>query len=157
MSDHELVSEQRLEAQVQQEGEGVFIEVPAEVMAKLSPRKRPPILVTLNGYTYRSTPAVYAGRYYLGLRREVRDAAGVRVGQTLHVTIQVDEQHRLVDVPADLAQALRADRAARAAFDRLSFTDRREYVEWVGTAKLDATRRRRVAETIKRLRADKPQ
>jgi hypothetical protein len=94
MSDHQLVSEQRLEAEVQQEGEGVFIEVPAEVMAALSPRKRPPVLVTLNGYTYRSTPAVYAGRYYLGLRREVREAAGVRVGQTLHVTIQVDEQPR---------------------------------------------------------------
>jgi Bacteriocin-protection, YdeI or OmpD-Associated/Domain of unknown function (DUF1905) len=113
--------------------------------------------VTLNGYTYRSTPVVYAGRYYLGLRREVREAAGVRVGQTLHVTIQVDEQPRLVDVPAALAEALQADRAARAAFDRLSFTDRREYVEWVGTAKLDTARRRRVAETIRRLRADKPQ
>jgi hypothetical protein len=84
MSDHQLVSEQRLEAEVQQEGQGVFIEVPAEVMAKLSPRKRPPVLVTLNGYTYRSTSAVYVGRYYLGPRHEVREAAGVRVNYEAH-------------------------------------------------------------------------
>ena len=57
---------------MQQEGPGVFIELPFQVVAALGSGKRPPVLVTVNTHTYISTPAVSGGRYYLPLRREVR-------------------------------------------------------------------------------------
>ncbi len=58
----------------------------------------------------------------------------------------------MVEVPADLAAALAEDDAAQAAFDGMSFTHRREYVEWIAEAKRPATRARRVAETVERVR-----
>jgi uncharacterized protein YdeI (YjbR/CyaY-like superfamily) len=66
--------------------------------------------------------------------------------------VALDEEPRVIEVPADLADALADDAAARAAFDRLSYTHRREYGEWIAEAKRRATRARRVAETVERVR-----
>jgi uncharacterized protein YdeI (YjbR/CyaY-like superfamily) len=67
--------------------------------------------------------------------------------------VEADEEPREVAVPEDLAAALAADAAAAAAFEQISYTHRREYVEWVVAAKRPETRRRRVEETVARLRA----
>jgi hypothetical protein len=131
----------------------LFIEVPSEVVAALSEKKRPPVLVTLNGdYIYRSTVSVYGGRYLLPLRREIREARGLAPGMSVDVTLTLDEEPRTVGVPDDLAAAFTGDSEARAVFDRLSFTHQREYVEWITSAKRAATRTRRVAQTLEMLR-----
>lgn len=83
---------QRFEAIVQRVDEGVFVEVPAAVIAALGSGKRPPVVVEVNGFRYPSTPAVYGGRHLLGFRRDVREAAGIEVGQTLTVTFELDEE-----------------------------------------------------------------
>ena len=51
-------------------------------------------------------------------------------------------------MPPDLAEALAGDSAAAATFDRLSFSHRREYVQWITEAKRPETRARRVAGTL---------
>jgi hypothetical protein len=131
----------------------LFIEVPPEVVAALGEKKRPPVRVTLNGgYTYRSTVSVYDGRYYLPLRREIREACGLAPGMPVEVTLALDEEPRQVEVPDDLAAAFAGDPEARAVFDRLSFTHQREYAEWIISAKREATRTRRVAQTLEMLR-----
>ena len=131
----------------------LFIVVPPEVMAALSEKKRPPVRVTLNGdYTYRSTVAVYGGRYLLPLRREIREACGLEAGMPLDVTLALDEEPRTLEIPSDLAAAFAGDPEARALFDKLSFTHRKEYVEWINGAKREATRSRRVAQTLGMLR-----
>ncbi|MHB1005591.1 MAG: YdeI/OmpD-associated family protein [Chloroflexota bacterium] len=142
------------EASLQSEGEGAgfFLEVPAAVVVALGKGKRPPVLVTLNGYLYRTTIAVYGGRYYVGVRREVREAAGISPDAVIAVTIALDEAPRLVALPDDLRLALAANLDAEAAFARLSFTHRKEYVDWVTSAKHDETRRRRIAKTVATVR-----
>jgi hypothetical protein len=131
----------------------LFIEVPSAVVAALGERKRPPVRVTLNGdYTYRSTISVYGGRYLLPIRREIREAVGLAPGTPVEVTLALDEEPRTVETPDDLAAALADDEEARAAFERLSFTHRREYVEWITGAKREATRTRRVAQAVEMLR-----
>ena len=47
--------------------------------------------MTLNGYTYPSTVAVYGGKFFLPVRRAVRQAAGIEPGQALTVELVVDE------------------------------------------------------------------
>jgi hypothetical protein len=143
---------ERFEAVLQAEGPGTFVEVPLDVPA-LFGRARAPVQVTINGYRFRSTVAVYGGRYFLPVKRAVREAAGVAAGDLVVVEVAPDSAPREVEVPEDLAAALAADPAAAAAFERLSYTHRREYVEWVGEAKRAETRRRRVEETVARLRA----
>ncbi len=56
-----------------------------------------------------------------------------------------------VDVPDDLAAALRKNRKARATFDAFSPSQRREYTTWIAEAKREDTRLRRVATAIEQL------
>jgi hypothetical protein len=136
-------------------GGGAVFDLPARAAAAaLGERKRPPVTVTIGDYTFRTTVAVYGGQPMIGVNKGHRAAAGIGVGDTFDVLVALDEEPRVVEVPTDLAQALAADGAAQVAFDKLSYTHRREYVEWIAEAKRPATRARRVAETVDRVRMD---
>ena len=124
------------------------IEVPEDVVAAVGSSRRPPVTVTIGGHSYRTTVARMGGRFLVPLSAENRTAAGVAV-------IEPDTAPREVDVPADLAEALARDDAARATFDGLSFTHRKEWVRWVGEAKKAETRATRLAKTVESLRAGK--
>ena len=62
-----------------------------------------------------------------------------------------DSATKTIRVPDDLAKALKKSRDATLYFDSLSFSNKREYVEWIITAKREETRNERVAGTIERL------
>jgi Bacteriocin-protection, YdeI or OmpD-Associated/Domain of unknown function (DUF1905) len=143
---------ERFQTTLQVEGRtATFFEVPLDVPA-LFGRARPPVRVTIGGHTYRSTIAVYGGRYFLPLNRQNREAAGVAAGEEVTVELEVDTEERTVDVPEDLQAALDADEVARDAFDALSSSHRKEYADWIVEAKREDTRRRRVDKTLDRLR-----
>lgn len=122
-------------------------EVPPEVVAGLGPGKKPKVTVRIGAHTYRSTVAVYGGRFMLPLSAENRTAAGVSAGDDIAVELELDTAERTVDVPQDLASALDAA-GLRAAFDALSFSKRRGHVEQVTGAKSADTRQRRVARVL---------
>jgi uncharacterized protein YdeI (YjbR/CyaY-like superfamily) len=65
--------------------------------------------------------------------------------------MELDTEPRTVRPPRDLQQALSADPKAKAAFAKLSFTHRKEYVDWIKEAKRPETRRRRVEQTVARV------
>jgi hypothetical protein len=138
---------------VQPDPDGVLlIEVPAHVMSALSEKKRIPVNVTLNGISYRSTIAVYGGKFYVPARKEIRDAAKLAAGKRAHVTLEADTAARTVMVPSDLARAL-ASAKLRPAFDALSFTRRKEHVAAVTDAKRPETRVARIERVVKSLRS----
>ena len=140
-------------AVVQPDPDGVLlIEVPAGVMATLSEKKRIPVNVTLNGISYRSTIAVYGGKFYIPARKEIREAAKLAAGKRAHVTLEADTAERTVMVPGDLAKALTSAKL-RPAFDALSFTRRREHVGAVTEAKRPETRVARIEKVVKSLRS----
>lgn len=122
--------------------------VPAEAVAAMGAGKKPKVLVSLNGYTYRSTVAAYGEISMLPLAAEHRQAAGVQAGDQVEVTIQLDTEPRTVEVPAELADALAAYVGARAAFDSLSYTMRKEYARQVESAKSPDTRQRRIEKIL---------
>ena len=131
------------------------IEVPASVVEALSAGKKPAVSVTFNGYTYRSTVASMGGRYMLPVSAEVRAASGVRAGDTLDVTVELDTAPREVTVPDDLAAALAGEAAAKAAFEKLSYSHKRRHVMAIEDAKTPETRARRVAKALEMLKAGK--
>jgi hypothetical protein len=139
------------EAVVESEGPGAFVEVPLDVPAELG-RKRAPVIVTVNGHTFRTTVAVYGGRYYLPLNRSVREASGISVGDAAVFAIESDDAPREVEVPKELADALAKDDAARSAFQALSYTHRREHAAYVSEAKKTETRVRRAQKTVEALK-----
>ena len=128
--------------------------VPPEVVESLGSGKRPPVRVTINGYTYRNTVAVYGGDFMLGVSAEARQGAGVAYGDEVDVDIELDTEPREVDVPADFAAALDADADARRSFDRLSYSNKRRYLIPIADAKSAETRQRRIAKTVSELRAE---
>ena len=129
----------------------LFFEVPFDVKAAFG-KSRPPIKVTMNGFTYRSTPAIYAGHTYVPVRASNRDAAGVKVGDTVTVTLDLDTAARDVKPPPPLARALKKDARARAAWDALSYSHKREHAEAIASAKKPVTRDARLERTLTVLR-----
>jgi Bacteriocin-protection, YdeI or OmpD-Associated/Domain of unknown function (DUF1905) len=115
--------------------------------------KRFPVVATVNDYSWRTTVTRMRGEFLVGLSRAVREAAGVQAGDTATLKLELDTEPREVQVPAALGDALDADPAARAAFDALAFTHRKEYARWIDEAKRDETRERRVAKALAMLRA----
>lgn len=128
----------------------LFFEVPFDVR-KVFGRARAPVKVTIKGYSYRSTVFVYGGRYYVPVRREHREAAGVNVGETLRVTLEVDTDPRVVETPPELLAALVKEPIANAAWDRLSYSHKKEHVDAIVEAKKPETRQRRVQKAIEML------
>jgi hypothetical protein len=122
-------------------------QVPPDVVESLGRGKRVPVVVTINGHSYRSTIAPYSGAYYLPLSAENRTAAGVAAGDEIDVEIEVDDKPREIAVPDDLAKAL-AEAGARAAFDALSYSRKRGIVEPIEAAKAPETRQRRIDKAV---------
>ena len=89
------------------------IEVPARVVESLGTSKKPPVSVTIKGYTYRSTIAVMGGKFMVGVSAKIREAAGVAGGDTVSVDIELDTAPRVLEVPADLKRALGRDKEAK--------------------------------------------
>jgi hypothetical protein len=127
-------------------------EVPPEVVESLGGGKRPPVRVTINGHTYRNTIAVMGGVFMLGVSAENRAGAGVAGGDIVDVELELDTAPREVTVPPDFSEALDRDAVARAAFDRLSYSHRRQHVLAIDGAKTAETRLRRIEKAIVMLR-----
>jgi hypothetical protein len=125
--------------------------VPAEAVAALGKGKKPPVKVSISGHTYRSTVAAYGDVFMLPLSAENRQAAGVKAGDQVEVTIELDTEPRTVEVPEDLGAALKEKPGATAAFEALSYTMRKEYVRQVESAKAQETRTRRIAGIVAKL------
>jgi Bacteriocin-protection, YdeI or OmpD-Associated/Domain of unknown function (DUF1905) len=132
------------------------IHVPDHIVEALGSGKRPKVLVTIKGYTYRSSVAVMGGDFMVGVAAEHRAAAGVSGGEEVDVELTLDTAPRVVDVPADFAAALDADGSARATFDALSYSNQRWHTESIEGARSDETRRRRIAKSVQALHEGRP-
>lgn len=132
------------------------IRIPDEIVDALGAGRKPPIRVTINGYTYRSTVAVMGGDYMVGVNADNRVGAGVAGGDEVDVDIELDTAPREVSVPADLAAALDAEPAARRTFDALSYSNKSWHTLQVEGAKTDETRQRRIARSVEILREGRP-
>lgn len=127
------------------------LRVPPESIAELGKGKKPPVKVTLNGFTYRTTVAAFGDVYMLPLSQERREAAGVKAGDIVEVTLELDLEPRTVELPEDLAAALAEKPGARSVFEALNFSTRKEHVRQVESAKAAETRQRRIANIVAKL------
>jgi len=130
------------------------IEIPPAIIDGFGQGKRPKVVLTVKGHTYRSTVAVMGGKYMIGVPQEHREAAGVKGGDKIEVSLELDTAPRVVEVPKDLAAALKKAKVADK-FDKLSYTHRKEHVRAINEAKAAETRQRRIDKCIEMLKAGK--
>lgn len=133
------------------DGGGAWVEVPGAVIAELGGGGRIPVLATFDGVEYRGSIASMGGCMALGVLKGIRGELGKGAGDSVTVTVERDTAERTVDVPEDFAAAL-AEAGVREAFDKLSFSHRREHVQAILDAKKPETRTRRIAKAVEMLK-----
>ncbi len=134
-------------------GGGAFVVVPFSVEEAFGTRGQVRVKGTIDGHAFRSSIASMYGEHLLGLHKVTREQIGKTIGDTVTLVIEVDTDERVVTIPDDLRRALAGNATTKKAFDGLAYTHRKEYVQWVESAKKPETRARRVAETVSRIAA----
>lgn len=122
------------ETRIAESGPAAAIELTEEQAARLSAKKQPPVVVTIGDRSARLRVHRMGGGVRIGLSKASRAQLGVEIGQTVTVRVHEDTAERTVELPSPLADALAIDAAAKARFDALSFTRRKEIAEGIASA-----------------------
>lgn len=140
---------------IHQTGNNTGIIVPEEIVSQLNAGKKPAVNVTVNNYTYRNSIASMGGRFLISVSADIRSKTGIKGGDKVTVTLELDIQPREVVLPADFEKALKANKEAKAFFDTLSYSNKQRYVLPIGEAKTEETRQRRIEKAVKELNEGK--
>jgi hypothetical protein len=132
---------------------GAFVLTDEQVSTVGEGRKAFPVRVTVNGVTLPLRLARMGGENLIGLARAAREKAGVALGEEYEITVAAETGERTVEVPEDLTAALAGDAGAKAAFEAMAPSHRKEFVRWITEAKREATRAQRVTKTLEMLRS----
>ncbi len=136
-------------------GGGAFVEVPFDVETAFG-SKRPKVKALIEGVPYRGILTRMGTEcHILGIRKEIREQVGKTFGDEVTITVEPDTEPRVVEIAADLLKELKKDKAAKASFDKLSYTHQKEYVTWITEAKKEETRQNRIGKTIEMLKKGK--
>ena len=123
------------------------IEIPSEVVESLGAGKRPRLNVTVKGLSYRTTVAVMGGGYFVAFTKDHRAKTGLKAGDPIEVTVELDTAPRTVEAPSDLLAALGAA-GVRDGWGKLSYTHQKEHVRAIEEAKAADTRQRRIEKAV---------
>jgi hypothetical protein len=127
------------------------IQIPDDIIEKLGAGKKPLVKVTINDFTYRSAVAVMGGVYMVGVNAENREAAKIKGGDKISVTIELDTEERTVELPAEFKKQLDKNAAAKKTFDTLSNSKKKGLIAPIVAAKTDETKNRNIEKVINSL------
>jgi len=130
------------------EGNNTGIVVPDDVVETLGAGKKPAVVVTVGSHTYRSSIAKRGDEFLISLSAANRTKAGVQGGEHVTVDLELDTAPRVVELPPDFAEALRANAEAQAAYEKLSYSNQQRHVLPILDAKTPETRGRRIEKAI---------
>jgi hypothetical protein len=137
------------------QSEATSIRIPFDVPTMFGSRARVPVRGTINGFPYRSSIFPYGGIHYLIVNKETREGARAKAGDEVEVVMERDDEPRVITPPPDLAEALAANPAAQAMWEKLSYTHQKEWAEAIEEAKKPETRARRIEKAVAELATGK--
>ena len=136
-------------------GGGAFVEIPFDVEEAFG-SKKPKVKALIEGVPYRGVLTRMGGpKHILIILKGIREQIGKSFGDEVKITVESDTEPRVVEIPPELAKAFKKEKAARAYFESLAYSHKREYVGYITEAKKEETRLRRVAQTIEMLKRGK--
>jgi hypothetical protein len=154
-----MADEVRFSAVLEPADVGTYVVIPPDVVAALGATGRTSVTGTIDGRPFANQvmPYTFEGvgrQVVMVVNRAVRTSLGKSAGETVQFVLSRDDRSRSadVDVPSELVEALEGNPEAKAAFDDLAPSHRREHAEYVAAAKREETRRRRAEQTVARLR-----
>ena len=142
--------------ELESESGGVYFLVPFSVAERYGVKGQLPVRATIDGFPYQgSLFPVGDGTHGLIVIKTIRKAIDKTWGHTVRVQLAHDTAPRVMELPADFAEALLVVPGARERFDKLSYSHQREYVRWIEGAKKEETRRKRLGEAVEMVAAGK--
>jgi len=133
-------------------GTWTYLNLPKQVSETFGTKGQVKVKGTVNGHPFRSTVMPHGdGTHYLVVGKDIRHQIHATQGDTVSVTVELDFASRQVEVPDDLEQALSMNAPAQEAFDKLAYSHKKEYVNWIMSAKHENTRQRRIEKTLEML------
>jgi Bacteriocin-protection, YdeI or OmpD-Associated/Domain of unknown function (DUF1905) len=127
----------------------LHVYLPFDVFEAFGTRARMAVKGEIKGFPFRSSIfPMGGGKFYMVVNREMREGAKVKAGETVEFVMEKDDEPRAIATPPDLLKALSARKSAKAAWDKLSYTHRKEYINAIEEAKKPETRARRIARAI---------
>ena len=136
-------------------GAWTYLKVPFSVSEVFGRKGQVPVRATINGFTFRNSLIPRAGVHILGVGKDILASARATTGDTVQVELVLDDTPRTVNVPADLNSALAKAPAQAQAFTALSYSHKKEFVDWIESAKKAETRATRIEKTIAMIGAKK--
>ncbi|MBB6216148.1 bifunctional DNA-binding transcriptional regulator/antitoxin component of YhaV-PrlF toxin-antitoxin module [Anaerosolibacter carboniphilus] len=148
---------QRFTAEIQkhEDIDGAYVEIPFDVEAIFG-AKRVKVKASFDGAAYRGSIVRMGGCYMLGLTKQLRKSIGKNPGDMVEVAVEKDEEERVIELPDDFKQVLEQNLDGKIHFEKLSYSRRKEYVQWITDAKKAETRAARIEKAIAMLREGKP-
>ena len=136
-------------------GGGAYVEVPFDVEATFG-SKKPKVKAMFEGVPYRGILTRMGTEHHvLIILKGIREQIGKTFGDEVNITVELDAEPRVIELPSELKKAFKTEKNAKAFFDKLSYTHQREYVMWINEAKREETRQNRIVKTIEMLKQGK--
>ncbi len=133
-----------------------YVSIPFNVEKEYGTRGQVKVKATFDGHPYRGVMAnMGTGCHLILVRKDVREAIGKKAGDRVAVTIEKDEEERIVELSEELKRVLSKNAKAYSIFNTLSYTNRKEYAVWVKSAKRDETKINRLNAVVPKLLAGK--
>jgi len=142
----------KFEATIEQHGkqDAAYVSIPFDVKEIYGTKGRVKVMAKFDGIEHRgSIVNMGTGSHILILTKEVRNSMGKSFGEIVQVTVEVDTNERIVDIPPELGNFFKSHLQEKGFFDSLSYTNRKEYANWIREAKKAETKERRLNSTIK--------
>lgn len=130
---------------------GVGFIVPFSVEDVFGAKAQVKVRGTIDGHPYRGSIAPHSGKYYMVVRRDLREALAKTGGDTIHVVMERDPEEHAITVPDDFREALSKNKAVKVAFDQLPYAHRKEWIDWIEGAKRPQTRGNRIAKALEKI------
>ena len=130
---------------------GVGFVVPFNVHDVYGAKAQVKVRGTIDGHPFRGSIAPYSGKYYMVVKKEIREALAKTGGDTIHVIMERDVEEPIVAIPDDFREALDKNKSIKVTFDKLPYSHRKEWVEWIDGAKKAQTRATRIAKAIEKI------
>jgi len=137
----------KVEAELVGRGPGgawTYLQIPFNVSEVFGRKGQVPVRATINGFAFRNSLMPRGGVHILGVGKDILAGAGAAPGDTVHVELALDGAPRAVEVPADVEVALGQAPAQAQSFAALSYSHKKEFVDWIESAKKPETRLNRV-------------
>jgi len=132
--------------------DAAFIEFPYDTEKEFGVKGQVKVWATFDGCEYRGSLANMGHScHILGITQKIRAAIGKKPGDIVHVVLKKDDDPRIVELPEDFKRLLKENEQAFSFFNTLSYTNQKEYAEWVTGAKKAETREKRINESINML------